>query len=594
MSELRWVAAVIAISVIAAALAYVLPDVLTRPSGEVTAEYAVTYDPHTGKLVERFTYHVSGGGYTMLYRFWRAPLSLRPLDGPHVQLVDVKCPPGAVPYVKDYMGRVTTKGSWPLKIDLEISERAYRNEAGCYFPGGVPPGSHVVAYEYVLVPPAEFDGARYHINLKLADEHIPYTRVTVEVLVPRGEVERVYVHTPTYSVEVLGDRVRVEGWSLENQLLEVELVLTGEDYRVVREPFDGDVLEEAESSNSAYMLTYQALMGVGWALRLAAVVAPAAFLALYFTRGRERGFTVPSYLHYVPNPSRKPWEVDLLFSGDATTIGPNAFYATLLDLKRRGVIDIEVSEEDVVLKLAHWADTELDEYEKRVVDIIRWYGDNGVLSFRKLRERVKDDRRLAREFSTVFGSLIKGMPWMWSYARKFLVRTGLRRYAVAAAVLLFLATVITLIALDEPALRPCNVLLATAMGSLIVQSAAIALPPEQVFGRWRDEAYKELLEWQAFRNFLKNFAMIQRYKPSDLSMWQEWLVYGTALGVGEEVVRAMERLNIPVPREAALIILGRPVIIGALNTASKSAGGKGGGGGFGAGGGFGGGGGGAR
>ncbi|RLF06007.1 MAG: hypothetical protein DRK00_02805, partial [Thermoprotei archaeon] len=549
MSELKWVAAVIVISVIIAVLTYSLPDIFTRPSGDVTAEYIVTYDPHTGKLVERFTYRVSGGGYTMLYRFWKAPLSLEPLGEPHVQLIGVKCPPGAVPYAKDYAGRVATKGPWAL----EIKEKAYRSEAGCYFPGGVPPGSHVVAYEYVLVPPAEFDGTRYHINLKLADEHVPYTRVLVEIIVPRSEVERVYVHTPTYSIEVLEDRVKVEGWSLENQLLEIELVLAGKGYRVVEKPFNGDVLWEAEASNTAYTVAYQALVGAAWALRIAAVAAPAFFIALYLTRGRERGFTVPSYLHYVPNPSRKPWEVDLLFSGDATTIGPNALYATLLDLKRRGVINIEVSEEDVVLKLARWTDVELDEYERRVVDVIRWYGENGVLSFRKLEERVKDDEGLAREFSAVFGSLIRGMPWMSSYARRFLVKAGLRKYAIAAAILLFLGTVISLIALDEPAFRPCNVLLAAAMGGLIAQSIAIALPPEQVFGRWRDEAYKEFLEWQAFRSFLKDFAMIQKYRPDDLSIWQEWLVYGTALGVGEEVVRAMERLNIPAPAEAALI-----------------------------------------
>ena len=38
--------------------------------------------------------------------------------------------------------------------------------------------------------------------------------------------------------------------------------------------------------------------------------------------------------------------------------------------------------------------------------------------------------------------------------------------------------------------------------------------------------------------------MIQKYAPEDLSMWGDWLVYGTALGVGKNVEQAMKSLNI--------------------------------------------------
>ncbi|HEX7556653.1 MAG TPA: hypothetical protein VF338_08510, partial [Leptolinea sp.] len=35
------------------------------------------------------------------------------------------------------------------------------------------------------------------------------------------------------------------------------------------------------------------------------------------------------------------------------------------------------------------------------------------------------------------------------------------------------------------------------------------------------------------------------YAPQDLAIWSEWLIYGTALGVGDCVSRAMKNLNIP-------------------------------------------------
>lgn len=52
------------------------------------------------------------------------------------------------------------------------------------------------------------------------------------------------------------------------------------------------------------------------------------------------------------------------------------------------------------------------------------------------------------------------------------------------------------------------------------------------------------LEWDAFAKFLSDLALMKKYSPGDLLMWGEWLVYGTALGVGDKVEAAMKALNI--------------------------------------------------
>jgi len=129
----------------------------------------------------------------------------------------------------------------------------------------------------------------------------------------------------------------------------------------------------------------------------------------------------------------------------------------------------------------------------------------------------------------------------------------------------------------------------------------VPLPaPSSLFGKWKRDYYKEKQEWDAFRTFLSDFAAIQKYAPADISMWKEWLVYGTALGVGKKVAEAMKRMRVKVPAaEEADAVIFMPRHFGYMFRATAppttSAGGAGGfGGGFGAGGGFGGGGGGAR
>jgi len=63
---------------------------------------------------------------------------------------------------------------------------------------------------------------------------------------------------------------------------------------------------------------------------------------IYRRYGREKPFTVPEVLSYVPNPSRKPLEVNVVFTGDAMRGDKNAFFATLLDLHRRKAIETKL------------------------------------------------------------------------------------------------------------------------------------------------------------------------------------------------------------------------------------------------------------
>ncbi|RLF98906.1 MAG: DUF2207 domain-containing protein, partial [Candidatus Wolframiiraptor sp.] len=132
------------------------------------------------------------------------------------------------------------------------------------------------------------------------------------------------------------------------------------------------------------------------------------------------------------------------------------------------------------------------------------------------------------------------------------------------------------------------------VGSLIflIQSLVAVAAPSTLFGRWRGSTYKEKLEWDAFKKFLSDLALIKRYAPQDISIWGEWLIYGTALGVGDKVVKAMNELNISLREASIAVRMPRAFTPIMVITSTRSGGG--GGGGFGAGGGFGGGGAGAR
>jgi uncharacterized membrane protein len=75
--------------------------------------------------------------------------------------------------------------------------------------------------------------------------------------------------------------------------------------------------------------------------------------------------------------------------------------------------------------------------------------------------------------------------------------------------------IIALVApMQSSILYPAVVLL----GIVVVQTVFAFAAPPALFGHWKENHYKEKLEWDAFTRFLSDMAMIQKYALSDLSM----------------------------------------------------------------------------
>jgi uncharacterized membrane protein len=130
----------------------------------------------------------------------------------------------------------------------------------------------------------------------------------------------------------------------------------------------------------------------------------------------------------------------------------------------------------------------------------------------------------------------------------------------------------------------------------LIQGLIVTAAKPTLLGRWKEEYYKEKLEWDGFRKFLSDMAQLKKYELQDFAMWKEWLIYGTALGVGKKVSEAMKKLKVSVSEADMVPIIFTSfhgVNLALITTGHPSSGG-GHGGSFGGGGGFGGGGAGGR
>jgi uncharacterized membrane protein len=605
MSERRQLIAVVFATVLIAMVGFGIFYLLNADAyvADLTADYTarITIDEEL-TLVESYTYHVMASKFRMLYRFWDAPLfvskisqhSSPSLDIPHILLVDVDA--DGIAYVKDYFGKVVV---WENDIRaMKLAEDlAERNEVGFIRLPNFEVGDYKAEYRFVVYPPIECDGELDHINLKLADRHVPYPNVRIIVKDPNDAVVKLYPHLTSYEIRKEGDTWIIEGRSPADSLVEVEMLLKAGIVDGYVADVD-DVKGITESANMQYYFVKNAVEALKYVALALVLGFPIVVVCIYNRYGKEKDFVVPEFLSFVPK-KRKPWIVNLVFNGDAFVFDENGFYATLLDLQRRGFIEIEPYEEKGRLRSRRELRIKIlklggdDKYERTVLEFLRRFSKGRVFDTRRLRAIVKKDSVVAEEVASWLDTVMKYRDPHLS--KDFVDRTGKKIFG-RITLLAFIAGIVgVFLVLPILNLHPTAISNPILFFTLSAQAFACYLAPSQLFGRWKDDFYKEKLEWEAFKRFLSDLAMIKKYAPEDISIWKEWLVYGTALGVGERVVEAMKSLNIKIPESTTFygFTTFHGIRTSAVKASSSGVGGFGGGG-FGAGGGFGGGGAGGR
>ena len=510
--------------------------------------------------------------YRMLYRYWDIPIAINRISK---GLIIISNQSSNSFYIKDFNGKVYADPS----IYNLVKEHSFKNEIGIANPKYFKNGDYYFTYEAILLPPIYRDDSFDYINLKLADKHLPYREVKIIINDPQQRIINISKH---FNGEITrkGDQYIIKTASSKNGLIEMSFLLK-------RNSFTGDIqstkdIEKRFREEQERIKTYLAFLRVKKIFHniilLLLLIFPLILIILYNKYGTEKFFVIPKMIHFVPS-KKKPWIVNLLFNGDSAKIDKNGFISTLLDFYNRKIIDIHPYKARELLKTNEYVKIkiinqpkELDEYESKVFNLLKNYSTNNVFDIRKIKTDLRFDPYFRKEFFKLL-----------SYKDKKLVNQYIENKVVPIASTIFGIMLVTFIIFFLMKILDLFLIL------FMIDLALLVFSPYQLFGRWRGNYYREYLQWQSFRNFLKNLATINKKEIQDISVWKEFLIYGTALGVGERVAKTMKELNISTDelRIYPFLVLSINRSYEAMATNSK-------GGGFGIGSGFGGGGAGGR
>ena len=549
-----------------------------HPSGTQGSIWVESYSADVylnGTLKETFLYTVrQSSKYRMLYRNWKTPLSTEPLNEPYVEPIRILAPKGTIPYIKDdtYGARILAPNGtyyprqiyelWPF--GKKIIDDSSNNELGYYIRSDLFRTTLDAGYHSVIHPAILSDGDYSYLRLNLAGIHLPFRHLEVTVHDPGGRIAGLFT-VPKMDVEKKGTSWVISGSSPQDQPLQVDLLLESKTalplqgfVQPARHVADQFQQEEASRSWSDLLATAYSII-----MRLLVLLAPLILLLVYGRFGKERFFTVPGTLSYVPN-KRKPWQVNLVFKGDPFDFDRDGFYATILNLQRLNLVELQSDESnDLRIRLLKEANEAEDAYERKVLSFLDENAIEGIFSYNsfevkidKLRKRAENDSISAlnelHKLRDDMSGLMAGPGE--DFGCEFFTNYGKATAMTAILPIALIAGTGILYVNFADSYPQLNLGFYCAVVFLVQSFIPSFLAPHAFFGKWKADYYKEKQEWDAFKEFLSDYAMIQKYIPDDISIWKDWLVYGTALGVGKNVVKAMDQLKIPAIPEVHVVV----------------------------------------
>jgi uncharacterized membrane protein len=287
-------------------------------------------------------------------------------------------------------------------------------------------------------------------------------------------------------------------------------------------------------------------------------------LFIYFKFGKEPKISYQGDYEYKPPTNDSPAIVNALYEGHIGSVNMNGFKATVLNLINKKYIEMEnfdekyctskgtnPSKNPFIILNNDLSKIELKESEKMAFDILKLFADNesklDLVKFKKDIEKDLHSKKFREQYTTYSKYVeyesnknIENLFILKGY--RIAIIFGISGIILSGAVLLLLLSN----TLPFVFVEPVNTLIFTLILLLIVSIIAIILP-NKVFGHWTQEGKEREEKWNNFKKYLNDLALIKEVPLSSIALWNEYLVYGTALGLAENVLKSMEEI---IPKEA--------------------------------------------
>lgn len=274
-------------------------------------------------------------------------------------------------------------------------------------------------------------------------------------------------------------------------------------------------------------------------------------LIVYIVYGRGPKINYSAEYEY-DLPTGDPPAVVSAIYGEHYNIGKpdmDGFKATILDLITRDYLLIEEvpskGDESKVIDLRvnpNSRRSDLKEFELVALKFMEKFKRNNVISLDEFKNSLKEKRK-AESFKKSYDR------WNASLEKEFLndeimnnifVKKG-STYLKIYGILGLIVAVLTFIVSYFDAFPAASY---TFYGSIVLGIVSIMsiIMRQSIGGHWTVYGKENYVKWQNFKKYILNIGLMGEYSSKSLKNLNKYIVYGTALGITDEVKKSMEKL----------------------------------------------------
>lgn len=255
-------------------------------------------------------------------------------------------------------------------------------------------------------------------------------------------------------------------------------------------------------------------------------------------------------------PSRdSPDVINAIVKNLTKSVDRDGFASVILNLYRKDYIAFTSTEHRIpsfkdersriyFLSKDPYQENDLSKSEKYLYGFLKGYANENILNFKVLEDKVSRDNQEALLFKRGFGEYQK-LVVREAKSRKFFNSNGYILSVFLGIVMILTGFILNAYITDFP--TPNMVIEAIVYFALYIFTATVLFfLPKEIFGKWSKEGLTFYHKWKNFENFVDDISMIRDYPPESVEIWEDYLVYATALGCADTV---MESLKNVIPEE---------------------------------------------
>ncbi len=299
-------------------------------------------------------------------------------------------------------------------------------------------------------------------------------------------------------------------------------------------------LEDIEREEEEYLSEVQGVLAVSFGI-LGFFLVLLALVYLLF--GREPAVPYAREYEQEPPSDDPPDVVNAVVKNIGGAVDEDGIAAVLLHLYHLDLVDFAEDGETLILN-AREVPGNLPETEQAFLKLLVQFAENGRFAFRDLQKRLGQSLTLARSFNAALSSYRKTVGK--ELLRRRYLKTAGNVLAKILAILMIFASFVVFSLTRRPVFAHFLPLFTLLSGVLFFTGAFVLLARRDLFGHWTREGRLFYLRWRSFARFLEDYSLLSEQPPQAVVLWEKYLIYATALGLGETVLRYLHRL---VPHE---------------------------------------------